>query len=412
MVRRVIALAWLNLLQLFRTPAELVVVLAIPLALTFVFGAAFSASGDSPIRVLFVDEDGSPKAQQVRTLLAEEGSFAVEDSKRQAAEKLVVADKAPVAVIVPAGFADAADVGNGVIEALMHPESSSALGVTAVLEGIAVRMSAGVAATKIVSEALPADSGGSKDSDVGGRGSRGNADSGGSDAIYEAADALWEPDPPVSIRGETVIASNVRGSSVQAEGTTQYSAGFTLYFILFTVFGGAGAILEEREHKTLSRLLVAPTSKRVLLAGKVAGIVLAAVVQTLVLTVAGAVLFGVPWGGQWLASGILLLAYILSVTGVAVLLSTLVRSRGQFTGASPVLTTGLAMLGGCMWPLDIVPPAMRTVAKATPTGWAMSGLTDVLARNHGLEAVWLPSLVLVVFAIVALCLASVLLRWE
>jgi ABC-type multidrug transport system permease subunit len=55
---------------------------------------------------------------------------------------------------------------------------------------------------------------------------------------------------------------------------------------------------------------------------------------------------------------------------------------------------------------------MQNVAKATPTGWAMTGLTDVLARNHGLEAAWLPAAVLLGFAIVTLGLGARLLQWE
>jgi ABC-2 type transport system permease protein len=230
--------------------------------------------------------------------------------------------------------------------------------------------------------------------------------------LYKIADAFWEPEPPVSVKGQTVIASDVRGESVQASGTTQSSAGMAVFFIMFVTFGGAGAILEEREQGTLRRLLVTPTAKGTLLSGKIIGIVLTASLQTLILTAAGQLIFGVPWGRQWLANAIILFCYILAVTGLAVLVSTVVRSRDQFAGASPIFSTGLAMLGGCWWSLDIISPFMQNVAKATPTGWAMTGLTDVLARNHGLEAAWLPAAVLLGFAIVTLGLGARLLKWE
>jgi ABC-2 type transport system permease protein len=70
---------------------------------------------------------------------------------------------------------------------------------------------------------------------------------------------------------------------------------------------------------------------------------------------------------------------------------------------APVLSTALAMLGGCYWPIEITSPFMQQVAKLTPTGWAMLGLKDIVARGMGLEAALLPSAVLLTIA--AVCLA-------
>ena len=78
-------------------------------------------------------------------------------------------------------------------------------------------------------------------------------------------------------------------------------------------------------------------------------------------------------------------SYMLAGTGLAVMVSALVRTRDQMSGLSPLVSTGLAMLGGCLWPLEVVAPFMQTVAKFTPTGWAVMGLTDVVARNQGIE---------------------------
>lgn len=60
------------------------------------------------------------------------------------------------------------------------------------------------------------------------------------------------------------------------------------------------------------------------------------------------------------------------------------------------------MLGGAYWPLDIVSPAMRTVAMMTSTGWAMTGLTDVVVRYQGAAQAILPSAVLLGMAAVFL----------
>lgn len=391
-MRRVLALAWNNMLQMLRNPSELAAVIIMPLVLTMIFGSAFANVEGKPARVPFADEDGTEYAEQVRAILAEEPSLAVETATRAEAEKLVTSGDVPVAVIIPEGFGGDVKAGTAEIQSLMNPQSDTAFAISAVVQGIAVRMSSNVAAANAVIAIKP---GGKRFPE-----------------LYKIADAFWEPEPPVSVKGQTVIASDVRGESVQASGTTQSSAGMAVFFIMFVTFGGAGAILEEREQGTLRRLLVTPTAKGTLLSGKIIGIVLTASLQTLILTAAGQLIFGVPWGRQWLANAIILFCYILAVTGLAVLVSTVVRSRDQFAGASPIFSTGLAMLGGCWWSLDIISPFMQNVAKATPTGWAMTGLTDVLARNHGLEAAWLPAAVLLGFAIVTLGLGARLLKWE
>jgi len=392
MMRRVIALAWNNMLQMLRNPSELAAVIILPLVLTMIFGSAFANVEGKPARVPFVDEDGTAYATQVRTILEKEPSLAIETMSRAEAEKLVTSGDVPVAVIIPKGFGGDVKAGTAEIQSLMNPQSDTAFAIAAVVQGIAVRMSSNVAAANAVAAIKPGDK--------------------PFPELYDIADAFWEPEPPVSVKGQTVIAADVRGETVQASGTTQSSAGMAVFFIMFVTFGGAGAILEEREQGTLRRLLVTPTSKSALLGGKIVGIVATATLQTLILTAASAVIFGVPWGRQWLANAIVLFCYILAVTGLAVLVSTIVRSRDQFAGASPIFSTGLAMIGGCWWSLDIVAPVMRTIAKFTPTGWAMIGLTDVLARNRGIEAIGLPVLFLLAFATVTLGLGIKMLKWE
>ncbi|PKQ38104.1 MAG: hypothetical protein CVT59_02425 [Actinobacteria bacterium HGW-Actinobacteria-1] len=393
MIRKILALAWLNALQLLRNPGEVVGVLVLPLALTMLFGSAYSGAGEKPMSVLLVDEDSTVYSAQVGRLLDAEESFETSAVTRAQAEDLIAKGEASVAVLVPEGFQDALKGTGAEIEVLRDPASESSFAVISVVQGVAMRMSGDVQAAKVVVGAMPPGSV-------------------SFDTIYNTADAKWEPKPPVYAQGETVIASEVRGDSVLAEGATLSSIGFTVWFILFMTFGSAGGILEEREQGTLRRMLVAPISRGTIVSGKIVGIVLAASVQALVLVGVGALAFGVPWGRDPLAVFVVLGSYVLAGTGLAVLVSALVRTRDQLSGLSPLISTGLAMLGGCLWPLEVIAPFMQTVAKFTPTGWAVMGLTDVVARNQGMQAALVPSLVLLAFAVASLVLGARLLRFE
>jgi ABC-2 type transport system permease protein len=392
-MRRILALAWLNALQLLRNPAEMVGVIVLPLALTMLFGSAFSGGEAKPMQVLLADEDATRYSAQVGTLIDAEASFETSAVTRAEAESLIAKGDAAVAVIVPKGFETALKGSGATIEVLRDPASQNSFAVISVVQGVAMRMSGNAQTAEVVVSMLPP----------------GAADF---DAVYKVANAQWEPTPPIYTKGETVVASEVRGDSVIAQGATLSSVGFTVWFILFMTFGSAGGILEEREQGTLRRLLVAPISRGTIMGGKIVGIVLAASVQALILVGVGALAFGVPWGRDPLAVFVVLESYVLAGTGLAVLVSALVRTRDQLSGLSPLISTGLAMLGGCLWPIEVVAPFMQTIAKFTPTGWAVMGLTDVVARNQGMEAAVVPSLVLLAFALVSLVLGSRLLRFE
>ena len=43
----------------------------------------------------------------------------------------------------------------------------------------------------------------------------------------------------------------------------------------------------------------------------------------------------------------------------------------------------MGMLGGCMWPLEVFPPTVRTIVHILPTTWAMRAMTDLVMRGEG-----------------------------
>ena len=47
------------------------------------------------------------------------------------------------------------------------------------------------------------------------------------------------------------------------------------------------------------------------------------------------------------------------------------RTGQQATSLGPWIGVAIGMLGGCSWPLEVVPPFMKTVAHLSPASWAM-----------------------------------------
>ena len=60
----------------------------------------------------------------------------------------------------------------------------------------------------------------------------------------------------------------------------------------------------------------------------------------------------------------------------------------------------MAPLGGCWWPLFILPKGMQALAKITPHGWANTGFNKLMLFGADFSAVVPEMLALIVFAIV------------
>jgi len=93
-----------------------------------------------------------------------------------------------------------------------------------------------------------------------------------------------------------------------------------------------------------------------------------------------------------------------------VLVGSLLRTADQATSIGPPVGIALGMLGGCMWPLAIVPEPMRVVGHLFPHAWAMDAFIDLISRGAGLAGIVRQLAVLAAFAAALLALATWRLR--
>jgi ABC-2 type transport system permease protein len=102
--------------------------------------------------------------------------------------------------------------------------------------------------------------------------------------------------------------------------------------------------------------------------------------------------------------------FALVATGVGMLLGSVLGNAEQATSIGPPVGIALGMLGGCMWPLAIVPEPMRLAGHLFPQAWAMDAFIALIAGNAGLGGIVRELAVLAVFAAVLLTVATWRLR--
>jgi ABC-type multidrug transport system permease subunit len=107
---------------------------------------------------------------------------------------------------------------------------------------------------------------------------------------------------------------------------------------------------------------------------------------------------------------ILCFAFFCGALGL--LSGVLLRTEQQVNGFGILATMVLAALGGCWWPLDVVPQTFKTIALFTPSYWAIQGLHDVMSFGKS----WLDVLpecgVLTAFGAALTAIAIPLFHWD
>jgi ABC-2 type transport system permease protein len=163
------------------------------------------------------------------------------------------------------------------------------------------------------------------------------------------------------------------------QGFTYPSASNLVLFVFITSLTASSQLVEARRSGIALRMVSTPTSARAVMLGSIFGRFVIALFQGLFIFAVGALLFGVKWGDP-LGTAAIIFLFCLVATGIAMLAGAIFRTPEQ-AGLGVPLGIGLGMLGGCMWPLEIVGPTMRAIGHATPHAWAMDGFISLLRGN-------------------------------
>lgn len=220
-----------------------------------------------------------------------------------------------------------------------------------------------------------------------------------------AVAAVAQHTPPVEVRGRVVDAK----SGILPGGFSYSTPTMLVLFVFITSIAGSAAMIESRRLGIHDRMLAGPVTPWTIVAGETLSYLLTAMLQSAIIVGVGALAFGVSWGDP-VAAAALVAMWALVGTGAGVLAGALFRTPEQATAIG--ITGGMVagMLGGCMWPLEIVGRTMRTVGHVTPQAWAVDGWVEILSRGGGITDIGRQLTVLAGFAAVLLTIAAFRLR--
>jgi ABC-2 type transport system permease protein len=365
----------LRFLRLRDDIAVFALMTAMAFGLTAIFGASFD---DYRPTVLIVDEDRSSYSELFTKELKSDKGFNLEGAELKSATAQVEGGQALAALVIKKGFGEAVKGGEKVSLGIIKVKDDTLiLTFQKLASGIAQKLAGSVRIADITADFILE---GKPEAD---------AETIKATAYRNVMEA-WRYKRPVEVK-----------TSVAATGSSNYDnlkhsmIGFSIFFSMYTMVFGIGTILNDRQYKTWQRMLISPVSKASILGGSMVVAYITGAIQMGVLILGGRCLLGVDWGSS--ISGVLMVAaaFVFAVTSMGLMLSGVVKTHAQLSSIAPVVLTSTAMLGGCMWPLEIVNNKLLLfLAELTPQKWAMQGMEGIAAKGMGFEAAVFPTIVL------------------
>jgi len=388
-----------DLRQLTRDIPQLAVLFLMPLAFILPIGFALGGgdgyglqSGNRRISLPVVSYDSGASAEELRASLEE--SFMVENwftaqqieaaglaadpdcqtpgpaCYERTARHMVGQQQRSALVIIPADFSQRiADGQKTEITLIYDPsgDSTRLMQIEGVLKGAAVKLSvthsvnAGFDQLQSLSSVAPEEM---------------------QTELEDGLNTQPAEDQQPAIRLETVQPANYTLQKLP-DTFQQTIPGYTVMYVFFLVDYLSGAVRDEKRNGTFKRLLSMPVRPASLLGGKLLAAFVIGMLQVLVMFAIGAAVFGMNLGTQYFALFLLTAALVASATAIGLAAATV---PGLSSGLVPMLIIA-ALLGGCMFPIDLMPPFLRTLSHLVPHSWALEGFLALIVRGQGLSAV-------------------------
>lgn len=371
----------LRLLRLRDEYLVFVIMTAMALGLTFIFG--FSFNGYRP-SVIIVDEDNSLYSKDFIEELRQIETFRFVDMDVNSAHKSVEEGDAVVALVINEGFQNNIQKGNKItIGQIKVKDDTYILTLQETVRSLIMKMAGSKKIAEVTADFISSQKPVNKEEIE--------------SYAYKNVMDSWKYKNPLKII--STVADT--GENFGYDAMKHSMIGFTVFFSMYTMVFSIGTILSDKQYKTWDRILISPISMPSILGGTMIVSFLVGIIQMAVLVLGGKYLIGIDWGNSTAGIMLVVTVFVFAVTSLGLMLSGIVKTQAQLGAMAPVILTSTSMLGGCMWPLEIVNnKVLLFLAELTPQKWAIQGMEEIAAKGMGFEAAIIPSIVLFAMGIV------------
>lgn len=387
-MKKLLYIALLKVKLMLKDKTAFIWILLAPIVFVVIISFAYSGgSSDGEVKypVSLINLDNGSYSKELIDMIKKDQGFKISEEDYETAKENVENGNTSMGIVIPEGFSSA--LKNGEIKSigiLKLQDNESTMAMSTVIYNylyqLKVSVNTGDSAATVLSN-------------------MGKIKDGEKDSIENKleSDVLKNlSSPAITYKSENVSTDKKDG----LDGLSYTAIGIFVLFIMFFVMSSAGSILEEKETGTWNRVVATPTGDYSIMGGYMLGSLVQGWIQVGLLVIVSRFIFKVNWGNSFLGLFLLFTCFLIAVIGLGVALSSLVKSKAQLSILSPIITMPTCLIAGCMWPREVMPDFMQTIANFVPQTWVMKGMTDLVSRGSDISAVLLPCAVLMVFAVI------------
>ncbi len=367
-VRRLLAIARKEWVQLKRDPRSMALAFAMPLTMLLLFGYAITWDvRDLELAVL--DMDRTARSRSLIEAFEASGYFTVVDrldAYRQVDEAVGRGDAASV-LVIPPGFAADLAAGRGApVQLLLDGADANSATIAygysdAIVDGFSARAVAG-----------------------------------GRDIA-----------PPIDLRVRTLYNPTLESRNMIVPGL--------IGVIMMTIAAMLTAltIAREWERGTMEQLAATPATRWEIVLGKLIPYVLIGLVDVAVTAAAGVAVFGVPFRGDVVVFFVLTFLFMVGALALGVVISAAAKSQFLATQVAMLATLLPAMLlSGFLFEIRSMPVVLQGITYLVPARYYITAARGVMLKGVGLDTLWVQAAFMIGFAALGLLAATRVFRKE
>lgn len=351
-MKKIWALCMWEIKIIFNNRSNYLIMFAMPLIFTLLFGQLFKEDEESIEKILVVDQDQSMLSESFVTALKQDNSlFQVEVATETIAMEQLKDMKIPVVITIDKGFET--ELFKRIPELKFHrtPDFTAS---EVMVEYVGNKLSEAhirAVASKEWGEVTGEN--------------------------WETMHANLQKQPTK----ETFLTNTILENNEESQDNISRSAsGFSIMFLMISVMSVIGTILEARKNGVWQRLMTVPASRLEIALGYLLSFFIIGWIQFGTLMIAVHFIFGVNWGKPVLLL-IMVSSLMLAVVGLGLLIAAIVKTVEQQSLLSNLLVITTCMVAGVFWPLEIQPLFMQKIAEFLPQTWAMRGFESIASEG-------------------------------
>ena len=386
---RIIDLALKDLSQILRDKRSLLFIVAMPIIFTIFMGFAYRGGSqsdeDTDNRIPLALVDPQPDSRLNKMFFTRlESSDSIRIVVMNEAEAMDAFRKGEVAgvLVIPDGFSEQVEAGN---EAQLNliAEAASSEGQS-IYQLLRVPISQLMSAVEIAR--ISADVQANPDEYV---------------PSIELAWSKWDANSKLSlVRVEQAVAEETESNDwTGGNPYHQASPGILVQVAIFGLVTSAQILVQERKTRTLQRLMTTAMKPWEIVAGHMLAMFALTFLQTAMLVVFGQLALHVNYLHEPLGTLLVSVALGLWVASMGLLIGVIAKADDQVILYSMIAMFLFSALGGTWFPLEAAGGAFASIGKAMPSAWAMTGYQNILIRGLGVQSAWMPTFILLAYAL-------------